>query len=445
MLKFGMLSLFLLGFSFSWVGLISSCMFVTFLWMILQSTYSVGSISWVMVDNYSFVLVMLSFWVTALMFMASYYINFNNKFPGLFSLMILMMLFFLLMSFSTSNFMMFYVMFEASLIPIFLLVLGWGYQPERVSASYYLLFYTLTASLPLLIGLISAYDYFCSLDYFIFFVESMVEPFTFSSPFFVILILAFMVKMPVYFFHLWLPKAHVEAPVAGSMILAGVLLKLGGYGLIRLFMFSEDNMLESFSWLTTLSIFGAILGSLICLRQTDVKSLVAYSSVAHMALVLMGLSMGSYISVAGAIIIMVAHGLCSSGLFSLVGMVYERVSSRSLLVLRSGLSMAPSLSLWWFLLSVANMAAPPTPNLAGEILIFISSLSFLGLLALVVGLASFFGAAFNLYMYSSTQHGNLMLGVSGMKDSLYREHQVLFFHVSSLLMSLFMLMNMFVC
>nr|UFK29023.1 NADH dehydrogenase subunit 4 [Moina macrocopa] len=444
MLKFGMLSLFLLGFSFSWVGLTSSCMFVTFLWMILQSTYSVGSISWVMVDNYSFVLVMLSFWVTALMFMASYYINFNNKFPGLFSLMILMMLFFLLMSFSTSNFMMFYVMFEASLIPIFLLVLGWGYQPERVSASYYLLFYTLTASLPLLIGLISAYDYFCSLDYFIFFVESMVEPFTFSSPFFVILTLAFMVKMPVYFFHLWLPKAHVEAPVAGSMILAGVLLKLGGYGLIRLFMFSEDNMLESFSWLITLSIFGAILGSLICLRQTDVKSLVAYSSVAHMALVLMGLSMGSYISVAGAIIIMVAHGLCSSGLFSLVGMVYERVSSRSLLVLRSGLSMAPSLSLWWFLLSVANMAAPPTPNLAGEILIFISSLSFLGLLALVVGLASFFGAAFNLYMYSSTQHGNLMLGVSGMKDSLYREHQVLFFHVSSLLMSLFMLMNMFV-
>jgi NADH-ubiquinone oxidoreductase chain 4 len=101
--------------------------------------------------------------------------------------------------------------------------------------------------LPLLIGLISAYDYFCTLDYSIFFIERMIDPFIFSLPFFVILILAFLVKTPVYFFHLWLPKAHVEAPVAGSIILAGVLLKLGGYGLIRLFIFSEDNVIERFS------------------------------------------------------------------------------------------------------------------------------------------------------------------------------------------------------
>lgn len=415
------------------------------MWIMLQRTYSLGSVRWVIVDNYSYVLVILSFWISALILLSSYYINFNNKYTNLFSFIIILILFFLIISFSTSNFIIFYVIFEASLIPIFLLVLGWGYQPERVSASYYLLFYTLTASLPLLIGLISAYDYFCTLDYSIFFIERMIDPFIFSLPFFVILILAFLVKTPVYFFHLWLPKAHVEAPVAGSIILAGVLLKLGGYGLIRLFIFSEDNVIERFSWLRALAIFGAVLGSLICLRQTDVKSLVAYSSVAHIALVLLGLRLNSYIGVSGAFIIMVAHGLCSSGLFSLVGIVYERVASRSILILRRGLSVAPLLSLWWFLLRVANMAAPPTPNLAGEIMIFIRSLSSFGLLAFVVGIASFLGAAFNLYIYSGTQHGNVILNVSGMKDRMYREHQVLFFHVGSLLVSLFILMNIFVC
>lgn len=129
------------------------------------------------------------------------------------------------------------------------------------------------------------------------------------------------------------------------MILAGVLLKLGGYGLIRLFIFADDNITEGAEWFITLSTFGALFGSLICLRQTDVKALVAYSSVAHMALVLLGLRLNSYLGLAGAVIIIVAHGLCSSGLFRLVGIVYERLSSRSILLLRRGLTITPLLSL----------------------------------------------------------------------------------------------------
>lgn len=444
MLKFGILRLSLLIISSSWVLLITFSILIVFIWILMQITYSIGVIRWVIVDNYSSILILLSFWITALILITRYYIKLIKKSLQLFTIIILIIIFFLVMRFRTSNFLIFYIIFEASLIPIFLLVLGWGYQPERVQASYYLLFYTLTASLPLLIGLILIYKYFNSLDLISLYRESIRSTFIFRGSFFFILVLAFLVKMPVYFLHLWLPKAHVEAPVAGSIILAGVLLKLGGYGLIRIFIFTDYNVIRRISWFMALSSFGALLGSFICLRQTDVKSLVAYSSVAHIALVLLGLSLNSYLRLAGAIIIIVAHGLCSSGLFRLVGIIYERLSSRSIILLRRGLTMAPLISLWWFLFRITNIAAPPTPNLAGEILIFISSLSIFGFIAFIVGLASFFGAAFNLYMYSSTQHGNVLVGISGNTEGLYREHQILLFHIVPLLLSLILIINIYI-
>lgn len=232
--------------------------------------------------------------------------------------------------------LIFYIAFEATLIPIFLLVLGWGYQPERVSASFYLLFYTLAASLPLLLSILWVNNEESSLDYsFLLSVQSS-RVFLFWA-----MVTAFLVKLPVYLGHLWLPKAHVEAPVGGSMILAGVLLKLGGYGFIRVSPFLEFSLLEFSSLLIRVSIVGGLLASFVCIRQTDCKSLVAYSSVAHMALVLLGVVINSYLRVAGALIIMISHGLCSSGLFRLVGILYERVGTRSLILIRGIISMAP--------------------------------------------------------------------------------------------------------
>nr|UDU84756.1 NADH dehydrogenase subunit 4 [Archips podanus] len=374
-------------------------------------------------DVISFGLILLSIWICGLMLMASenlfkikFYVNF-------FLFNIIFLLIMLYMTFSVMNLFMFYMFFEGSLIPTLLLIMGWGYQPERIQAGLYLLFYTLFASLPLLLGIFYIFNEMnYIMMYFLKFLNLNLYLLYFS------MIMAFLVKMPMYFVHLWLPKAHVEAPVSGSMILAGIMLKLGGYGLLRLMVFMQQVGFKfNFIWVI-ISLLGGFYVSLNCFCQVDIKSLIAYSSVAHMSLVIGGIMTMSYWGFMGSYVLMIGHGLCSSGMFCLANINYERLHSRSLFINKGMMNFMPSMSLWWFLLMSSNMAAPPSLNLMGEIMLINSLMSWCWFSMIFLMLISFFSAGYSLYLYSYSQHGKYYCGIYSFYTGVSREYLMLMLH-----------------
>nr|YP_009695343.1 NADH dehydrogenase subunit 4 [Lamprigera yunnana]QEJ81508.1 NADH dehydrogenase subunit 4 [Lamprigera yunnana] len=373
------------------------------------------------IDYLSYMMIMLSVWICMLMMMASFNIYVIKDHYGLFNFTVLFLMICLYLTFCSMNIMVLYLFFEMSLIPVLFLILGWGYQPERLQAGLYMFMYTLLGSLPFMVSIFYMYMNYMTLSLnLLFFVDSLYIYF--------LMIFVFLIKIPMYMVHLWLPKAHVEAPVSGSMILAGLMLKLGGYGLMRVLKYYVYIAMKVNFTLIMLSLIGSMYISMICLRQTDIKSLIAYSSISHMGLVLSGLMTMNLWGFYGSLYMMIAHGLCSSGLFCLANLNYERLFSRSLYLNKGLMNLMPSLSLWWFLLCSSNMSAPPSLNLMGEIMLINSVVSWNFICILFLVFSLFFGACYSLFLYSYTQHGIISFSIFSFKEIKIREYLLLFLH-----------------
>uniref|UniRef100_A0AAT9FEY5 NADH-ubiquinone oxidoreductase chain 4 n=1 Tax=Haemaphysalis megaspinosa TaxID=1155002 RepID=A0AAT9FEY5_9ACAR len=371
------------------------------------------------IDLMSLMLILLTIWISFLMMLASFANKVSNNKSFIFYLSMMMLL--LIFCFSVLNLMFFYFFFESVLFPIVMMIFGWGSQPERLQAGIYMLMYTLFGSLPLLVTMLIFKK--TSLMYlFIEWQEIKI------GIYFFLMMLGFLVKIPVFFFHLWLPKAHVEAPISGSMILAGVLLKLGIYGIFRFKSFYFFEILNFSYLLMILSIWGSVMVSIYCLFQTDIKSLIAYSSVCHMGIVFSGtinfFLFGSY----GSLLLMIGHGLCSSGLFCLANLVYERFYTRSMILIKGLMKIFPSLTLMWFLFSIINMSAPMTMNLMGELFLCLSIMKYSMFFILPIMILIFLSACYSIYMYSYLNHGEGWLLWSCKMMNL-REYYLLILHL----------------
>uniref|UniRef100_UPI0030FF3243 NADH dehydrogenase subunit 4 n=1 Tax=Bothriocroton hydrosauri TaxID=59643 RepID=UPI0030FF3243 len=376
------------------------------------------------VDLLSCMLISLTIWISFLMFMASIKNNiFKNK---SFIFYLILMNFLLIICFSVSSILAFYFFFESVLFPMIMMIFGWGSQPERLQAGFYMLLYTLFGSLPMLLMILL----FKVNSYMYMYMEWMNFK---MGMFFMFMMLGFMVKIPVFFLHLWLPKAHVEAPIAGSMVLAGILLKLGIYGIFRFknFFWKEINFFSHL--LMIASIWGSVLISIYCIFQSDIKSLIAYSSVCHMGVVFSGSISFTFFGSWGSLLLMIGHGLCSSGLFCLANFFYERFFTRSMILIKGMVKIFPSLSFWWFLFSVINMSAPLTMNLFGEVLLLVSILKTSLLFMIPLMMIVFLSACYSIFMFSYLNHGDGWVLWSD-KNIFMREYTLMILHFIPLIL-----------
>jgi len=314
----------------------------------------------------------------------------------------------LILVFCVRDLLLFYIFFESVLIPMFIIIGVWGSRERKVRASYMFFLYTLFGSVLMLLSILYIYFQVGTTDYEVL----LTYPFTFTEQRFIWLAFfaSFASKIPMLPVHIWLPEAHVEAPTAGSVVLAGILLKLGSYGFLR---FSLPILPEASLYFTpfifALSTIGVIYTSLTAMRQTDLKRIIAYTSVAHMNLVMIGLFSFNIVGLEGAILQSLSHGFVSSALFLIVGVIYDRHHTRMVSYYSGLVHTMPLFTLIFLIFTMANIALPGTSSFVGEFLILSGAfkvntcVTFLGATGMILG------GGYSLWLFNRVCYGNLKI------------------------------------
>jgi NADH-quinone oxidoreductase subunit M len=306
--------------------------------------------------------------------------------------------------FCATDGLLFYVFFEATLIPMYIIVGVWG-GPNRVYAAFKFFLYTLMGSLLTLVAII--YLYLKSGNSFdILTWHGLALPLDTQIMLFIAFLMAFAVKVPMWPVHTWLPDAHVEAPTGGSVVLAAIMLKLGAYGFLRFSLpIAPDASHYLSGFMITLSLIAVIYIGLVALVQTDMKKLVAYSSIAHMGFVTLGFFMFNDMSVQGAIVQMISHGFISGAMFLCIGVLYDRVHSRNIADYGGVVNTMPKFAALFVLFSMANCGLPATSGFVGEFMVILGAVKYNFWIGMLASTALIFGAAYSLWMVKRVVFG----------------------------------------
>ena len=318
--------------------------------------------------------------------------------------------------FAAANLFLFFVFWELIVVPIFLLIGVWG-GPQRVYAAVKFLLFTLAGSVLMLVGIIALYNAFGTLDF-----EELAGktlPLDTQTWLFVAFLAAFAVKVPMFPVHTWLPDAHTEAPTAGSVILAGILLKMGAYGFLRVSLPILPGAVEIFlTPMLVISAVAIVYGAYVTLAQTDVKRLIAYSSVSHMGFVTLGIFTLNTNGVEGAILQMINHGIISAALFLCVGMIYERTHTREIRDYGGVAKVAPTYSTLLALFCLAAAGFPGLNSFVGEFLIIAGSFATKKWLGVMAIWGVVLGTTYLLWLFYRVVMGELNPGLEGLKLEL---------------------------
>lgn len=395
----------------------------------IQYFYEVISFYWFklkyifIIDGISFFFVILSSFLLSLCLLISW--NWSYKI-NIYLFCIFLSMFCLINIFLTTDFFILFFFFELIVVPLFLLVGIWGSRDRKIYASYLLFIYTLIGSIFALFAFIFLYSN-KGISNFIFLLNSIFLE-DYQIFLFLLLFFGFAVKVPIVPIHVWLPEAHVEAPTSGSVILAGIVLKLGFYIYMRLLVFTFNGVLYYLmSFIFIISLLGLYLPSFSALAQIDIKKIIAYSSISHMNFSLIGLFCGNFIAIFGSFFMMFGHAIVSSALFSSIGILYDRYKTRLIFYYGGLVLLMPIWAVFFFVFILGNFGLPGTVNFVGEFTIFLGSFLVNNLIIVFCLFGLFLTLVYSLFLYTKVVNGSIKVEfIRFFGDLTRREFFILF-------------------